>query len=37
MKLGKRVLLGLLSLILVSVVAFVIWAETPLGPAPQAL
>jgi hypothetical protein len=37
MKTFKRVLLGLLVITAVLVVGFVVWAETPLGPAPEAL
>lgn len=37
MKLLKRILLGLLAAALLAVAGFVIWAETPLGPAPEAL
>ena len=37
MKLLKRVLLGLLVAAILLTVGFVIWAETPLGPAPEAL
>ena len=37
MKLFKRILLGIVIVLALSVVGFVIWAETPLGPAPEAL
>jgi len=37
MKLLKRVLLGLLVAATLLTVGFVVWAETPLGPAPEAL
>ena len=37
MKIIKRVLLGLVLVVLLSVLGFVVWAETPLGPAPEAL
>ena len=37
MKLLKRILLGLLVVAVVATLGFVIWAETPLGPAPEAL
>jgi hypothetical protein len=37
MKIFKRILLGLLVVIALSVLGFVVWAETPLGPAPEAL
>ncbi|HET7143528.1 MAG TPA: alpha/beta hydrolase [Anaerolineales bacterium] len=37
MKLFKRVLLGLLIVAALLVLGFVVWAETPLGPAPEAL
>src|SRR5512133_3813109 len=37
MKLLKRILLGLLVLVLVATLGFVVWAETPLKPAPEAL
>lgn len=37
MKIIKRILLGLLAVTLLSVFGFVFWAETPLGPAPEAL
>ena len=37
MKLLKRFLLGLLAAALLAVVGFIFWAETPLGPAPEAL
>jgi hypothetical protein len=33
----KRIVLGLLSVLLLISIGFVVWAETPLGPAPQAL
>lgn len=37
MKILKRALFGLLAAALVAGTAFVVWAETPLGPAPEAL
>ena len=37
MKLIKRILLGLLVVAALGGIGFVIWAETPLGPAPEAL
>jgi hypothetical protein len=37
MKILKRILLGLLIVIVVSTLGFVIWAETPLRAAPEAL
>jgi hypothetical protein len=37
MKLLKRILLLLLAVILLVVVVFITWAETPLGPSPDAL
>ena len=37
MKIIKRVLLGLTFVVVLSVLGFVVWAETPLGPAPEAL
>jgi len=37
MKIFKRVLFGLLIVVVVVVLGFVVWAETPLGPAPEAL
>jgi hypothetical protein len=37
MKLVKRILFGLLIVAVLSVLGFVVWAETPLGPAPEAL
>ncbi|MFN8414359.1 MAG: alpha/beta hydrolase [Anaerolineales bacterium] len=37
MKIFKRILLGLLAVVLLISVGFVVWAETPLGPAPEAL
>lgn len=37
MKLIKRILFALLSAVIVTVFGFVIWAENPLGPAPEAL
>jgi hypothetical protein len=37
MKLLKRILLGLLVVAVVATLGFVVWAETPLGPAPEAL
>ena len=37
MKIFKRILLGLLIITALLVLGFVIWAETPLGPAPEAL
>jgi hypothetical protein len=37
MKIIKRILLALFVLLLVSVLGFVLWAEKPLGPAPEAL
>lgn len=37
MKLLKRLLLGLLIITVIATVGFVIWAETPLKAAPEAL
>jgi dienelactone hydrolase len=37
MKLLKRILLGLLAAVILAAAGFVVWAETPLGPAPEAL
>jgi len=37
MKFIKRILLGLLIVFLLATAGFVVWAETPLGPAPEAL
>lgn len=37
MKLLKRILLGLLVIVVLAGIGFVVWAETPLGPAPEAL
>jgi pimeloyl-ACP methyl ester carboxylesterase len=37
MKIIKRVLLGLLAVAVLAALGFVVWAETPLGPAPEAL
>lgn len=37
MKIIKRVLFGLVLVVGLAVLGFVIWAETPLGPAPEAL
>jgi pimeloyl-ACP methyl ester carboxylesterase len=37
MKIIKRVLLGLVFVVALSVLGFVVWAENPLGPAPEAL
>jgi hypothetical protein len=37
MKLIKRILLGLLIVVILAVAGFVVWTETPLGPAPEAL
>lgn len=37
MKLLKRILLGLLAVAALAGLGFVVWAETPLGPAPEAL
>lgn len=37
MKVVKRLLTGLVALILIAVAGFVVWAETPRGPAPEAL
>ena len=37
MKIIKRIVLGLLAVIFLMGLGFVIWAETPLGPAPEAL
>ena len=37
MKLIKRILLGLLAVVALGGIGFVVWAETPLGPAPEAL
>lgn len=33
----KRLLLGLLGIVLLAVIGFIVWAETPLGPAEDAL
>jgi hypothetical protein len=37
MKIVKRILLGLLIVVLVATLGFVVWAETPLGPSEAAL
>ncbi len=37
MKIFKRILLGLFVVTALLVLGFVVWAETPLGPAPEAL
>jgi hypothetical protein len=37
MKIIKRILLGLVVVVVLTSIGFVVWAETPLGPAPQAL
>jgi len=37
MRLLKRILLVLLAVMLLAAVGFIAWAETPLGPAPEAL
>jgi hypothetical protein len=37
MKIVKRIVLGLIVVAALSIIGFIIWAETPLGPAPQAL
>jgi hypothetical protein len=37
MKIIKRILLGLLAIVILAALGFVVWAETPLGPAPEAL
>jgi pimeloyl-ACP methyl ester carboxylesterase len=37
MKIIKRVLLGLVAVVVLISIGFVVWAETPLGPAPEAL
>lgn len=37
MKTIKRIVLGLLSVLLLISIGFVVWAETPLGPSPEAL
>lgn len=37
MKWLKRIGLGLILILLLAVLGFVVWAETPLGPAPEAL
>ena len=37
MKIIKRVLLGLLAVAVLAALGFVVWAEMPLGPAPEAL
>ena len=37
MKIIKRILLGLLAAVVLAVLGFVVWAEMPLGPAPEAL
>jgi len=37
MKIFKRILLGLLAAAVLLAFGFIVWAETPLGPAPEAL
>jgi hypothetical protein len=37
MKIIKRILLGLLAVVALSGIGFIVWAETPLGPAAEAL
>ena len=37
MKIFKRILLGLLAVTVLLGLGFIVWAETPLGPAPEAL
>jgi pimeloyl-ACP methyl ester carboxylesterase len=37
MKLLKRIMLGFLAVMVFSVAGFIVWAENPLGPAPEAL
>jgi hypothetical protein len=37
MKIIKRILLGLIAVVVLISLGFVVWAETPLGPAPEAL
>jgi len=37
MKIIKRIILGLLAVLLLISIGFVVWAETPLGPSPEAL
>ena len=37
MKIIKRILLGLLAVTVLLALGFIVWAETPLGPAPEAL
>jgi hypothetical protein len=37
MKIAKRILLGLVVVVVLISIGFVVWAETPLGPAPEAL
>jgi hypothetical protein len=37
MKIAKRILLGLLVVVALMGIGFVVWAETPLGPEPEAL
>lgn len=37
MKIIKRIVLGLLAVLLLISIGFVVWAETPLGPSPEAL
>lgn len=37
MKIVKRIVLGLLAVLLLISIGFVVWAETPLGPSPEAL
>lgn len=37
MRIFKRILLGLLAATVLSALGFIVWAETPLGPAPEAL
>ena len=37
MKIIKRIVLGLLAVLLLIGIGFVVWAETPLGPSPEAL
>lgn len=37
MKIIKRIMLALLGIVLLAGIGFMVWAETPLGPEPQAL
>ena len=36
MKIFKRIFLGLLAATVLLALGFIVWAETPLGPAPEA-